>query len=259
MNIDFSSKTIVITGAGGGIGSEAVRLFAELGGKVVAVDIEPTKLNSAVDAANAAGGTASAVVADITQASEVDKFIDAALAEHGKIDVLFNNAGGSFPTPIEQIDRVEYERIRALNFDAVYHACMRALPEMVKNGGGVIVNTTSSAGTGAVSGLAVYGAAKAGVNSLTRSIAVEYGQKGIRANAIAPSAASEGMKTWLRTLPGGVEGFAAKQPMGRLGNPSEIADVAAYLASDYASFINGVTIPIDGGIEAMLATTPMGE
>ena len=87
-----------------------------------------------------------------------------------------------------------------------------------------------------------------------RSIAIEYGKHGIRANAIAPSAASPGMITWLETLPGGVEGFAAAQPMGRLGKPEEIADVAAYLASDYASFINGVVIPVDGGIEAMLAT-----
>ena len=121
----------------------------------------------------------------------------------------------------------------------------------------MIVNTTSSAGTGAVHGLGVYGAAKAGVNSLTRSIAIEYGRSGIRANAIAPSAGSEGMKTWLATLPGGVEGFAAKQPMGRLGEPREIAEVAAFLASPYASFINGVRIPVDGGIEAMLATTPI--
>ena len=121
----------------------------------------------------------------------------------------------------------------------------------------MIINTTSSAGTGAVIGLGVYGAAKAGVNSLTRSIAIEYGRQGIRANAIAPSAASEGMRAWLRTLPGGEEGFEAKQPMGRLGDPREMAEVVAYLASPYASFINGVRIPVDGGIEAMLATTPM--
>ena len=254
MNIDYTGKTIIVTGAGGGIGSASARLFGQLGGQVVAVDIDADSLNATVDAVTAAGGKAIAVVADITQASEVDKFIDAALAEYGKIDVLFNNAGGSFPTPMGDIDRQEFERIRALNFDAVYHACMRALPLMVENGGGTIVSTTSSAGSAAVPGLAVYGGAKAGVNSLMRSIAIEYGKHGIRANAIAPSAASPGMITWLETLPGGVEGFAAAQPMGRLGKPEEIADVAAYLASHYTSFINGVVIPVDGGIEAMLAT-----
>ena len=254
MKLEFRGKSVVVTGAGGGIGSASARLFAELGGRVLAVDIDPDSLGATVEAISEAGGTAIPVLADITQASEVDKFVDTALAEYGNIDVLFNNAGGSFPTPMGDIDRQEYERIRALNFDAVYHACMRALPHMVDNGGGVIVNTTSSAGSYAVNGLGVYGAAKAGVNSLTRSIAIEYGQRGIRANAIAPSAGSPGMVSWLETLPGGVAGFEAAQPMGRLGRPEEIADVAAFLASDRASFVNGVVIPVDGGIEAMLAT-----
>ena len=257
MNIDYTGKTIIVTGAGGGIGRASAELFAKLAGEVVAVEIDAESLVATLASVKNDSGAAVSVLADITRADEVDKFIDAALAEYGKIDVLFNNAGGSFPTPMEEINRDKFERIRALNFDAVYHACMRALPEMVKNGGGTIVTTTSSAGTGAVHGLAVYGSAKAGVNSLMRSIAIEYGRHNIRANAIAPSAASAGMLTWLETLPGGVEGYAAKQPMGRLGKPEEIADVAAYLASDYAGFINGVVIPVDGGIEAMLATTPM--
>ena len=255
MNIDYTGKSIIITGAAGSIGSAAVKLFSRLGSDILAVDIDADGL--AALAADNEGGRVVPLTADITQASEVDRFIDAALDEFGKIDVLFNNAGGSFPTPMNDIDREEFERLRALNFDAVYHASLRALPEMVRQGGGVIVNTTSSAGTGAVAGLAVYGSAKAGVNSLTRSIAIEYGRQGIRANAIAPSAASAGLLAWLETLPGGVEGFAEKQPMGRIGKPEEIADVAAYLASDYASLINGVVIPVDGGIEAMLATTPM--
>ncbi len=257
MKIDYTGKSIVITGAAGGIGRASAELFAKLGGQVLAVDIDPEALESTVERITSQGGHVTSVTADVTQAAEVDKFIDAALQSFGKIDVLFNNAGGSFPTPMAEIDRQEFERIRALNFDAVYHASIRALPEMVKNGGGSILSTTSSAGSGAVMGLAVYGAAKAGVNSLTRSIAVEYGRHGIRANAIAPSAASAGMRSWLESLPGGVDGFAAKQPMGRLGEPEEIADVAAYLASDYASFINGAVIPVDGGIEAMLATTPI--
>jgi 3-oxoacyl-[acyl-carrier protein] reductase len=130
---------------------------------------------------------------------------------------------------------------------------MEVLPVMVDAGGGVILSTTSGAGTGAVNGIAVYGAARAGVNSLMRSIAVEYGRRGVRANAIAPSAASPGMVEWLKTLPGGVEGHAAKQPMGRMGTPEDIASVAIFLASEHAGFINGVVLPVDGGIEAMLA------
>ncbi len=254
MKIDYSGKCIVVTGAAGGIGRASAELFASLGGLVVATDFNADGLEETAQGIRDAGGTVTTQAADVTDPDQVIAIVDLALETHGKIDVLFNNAGGSFPTPMGDIDRAEYERIRSLNFDAVYHACMRALPAMEKNGGGVILSTTSAAGTGAVNGLAAYGAAKAGVNSLTRSIALEYGRKGIRANAIAPSTGSPGMIQWLETLPGGVEGFASKQPMGRLGRAEEIADVAAYLASDYASFINGVVIPVDGGIEAMLAT-----
>ena len=254
MNIEFSGKCIVITGAAGGIGRASAELFGELGAQVVATDFNEAGLKETVSAINEVGGTASGKVADITDPAQVDAIIDFAYEEFGKIDILFNNAGGSFPTPMGDIDRAEYERLRALNFDAVYHACIKALPKMVEAGGGTIVSTTSSAGTLAVTGLGVYGAAKAGVNSLTRSIALEYGRHGIRANAIGPSSASDGMIQFLETLPGGIAGFSDKLPMGRLGKPEEIAHVAAFLASDYSSFINGVVIPVDGGIEATLAS-----
>lgn len=254
MKIDYSGKTIVVTGAGGSIGSASAKLFAKLGGQVIAADIDADSLDATIQTITRSGGSTLPVVADLTDPKDVDKIIEFACVQNGKLDVLFNNAGGAFPTPMGDIDRQEFESIRALNFDAVYHASIKALPVMVANGGGAIVSTTSAAGTGAVNGLAVYGAAKAGVNSLMRSIALEYGKQGIRANAIAPSAKSPGLIAWAETLPGGVKGYCDAQPMGRLGEPEEIAHVAAYLASDYASFINGVVIPVDGGIEAMLAT-----
>ncbi len=254
MKIDYSEKSIVITGAASGIGRASAELFARLGGLVIASDFDTNGLEETAKIIQENGGTAQTIVADVTDPDQVIGIVDFAMQKNGKIDVLFNNAGGSFPTPMGDIDRVEYERIRSLNFDAVYHACRQALPNMITNGGGAIVSTTSAAGTGAVNGLAAYGAAKAGVNSLMRSIALEYGKRGIRANAIAPSTGSPGMIRWLETLPGGVKAFSEAQPMGRLGRPEEIADVAAYLASPFASFINGVTIPVDGGIEAMLAT-----
>ena len=253
MQVDYSGKTVVVTGAASGIGRASALLFASLGGSVVAADIDEKGLKEATDAIAGGGGTALPVVADLTDPDQAAGVVRSACDRFGGIDVLFNNAGGSFPTPMEEIDRKEHERIRALNFDAVYHASMEALPVMVEMGGGVILSTTSGAGTGAVRGLATYGAAKAGVNSLMRSIALEWGQRGIRANAIAPSAASAGMIAWLETRPGGVEGFAQKQPMGRLGTPEDIAHVAAFLGSEYAAFVNGVVLPVDGGVEAMLA------
>ena len=253
MNIDYSGKTIVVTGAGGSIGRSSALLFASLGGAVVASDINEESLQATVDEITAAGGKAVARVADVTDPDQAAGLVRTACDRFGGIDVLYNNAGGSFPTPMEEIDRKEHARIRALNFDAVYHASMEALPVMVEAGGGVVLSTTSGAGSGAVRGLATYGAAKAGVNSLMRSIAIEYGPRGIRANAIAPSAATGGLIQWLKTTPGGVEGFEAKQPMGRMGTPEDIANVAIFLASDYAGFVNGVVLPVDGGIEAMLA------
>ena len=255
MKIDYTGKTIAVTGAAGSIGRASAKLFASCGGSVVASDIHEKRLAETVDEIEQAGGTVAPFLADVTDPDQAAGVVRFACEQFGGLDVLYNNAGGSFPTPMEEIDRAEHARIRALNFDAVYHASMEALPVMVERGGGVILSTTSGAGSGAVHGLATYGAAKAGVNSLTRSIALEYGRRGIRANAIAPSAATIGMLRWLETLPGGVEGYAQRQPMGRLGTPEDIAHVAVFLGSSWASFVNGVVIPVDGGIEAILAST----
>lgn len=252
MKIDYTGKAIAVTGAGGSIGRASAMLFASLGGSVLATDINADGLQETTDTIEKSGGRVASLVCDVTDPDQAASVVTTTCERFGGIDVLYNNAGGSFPTPMAEIDRAEHTRLRALNFDAVYHATMEALPVMVERGGGVVLTTTSGAGVGAVKGLATYGAAKAGVNSFMRSVAIEYGTRGIRANAIAPSAATIGMVAWLETLPGGVEGFAAKQPMGRIGSPEDIANVAVFLASDYASFVNGVVLPVDGGIEAML-------
>ena len=255
MKIDYQGKTAVVTGAGGFIGTASAKLFAELGANVVAADVDEASLQTTVDAITAAGGTVTPAVADLTDAEQVESIIDTAIETYGKVDVLFNNAGGMFPTPMSEVDKPAYDHVMRLNVDAVYHASRKAVGHMVDNGGGVIINTTSGAGSGAVNGLAAYGAAKAGVNALTRSLAIEYGRQGVRANAIAPSAAAPMMLEYLDTLPGGRDSFVEAQPMDRIGTAEEMAYVAAFLGSDYASFVNGVVIPVDGGIEALLPTS----
>lgn len=254
MKIDYTGKTIAVTGAGGSIGRASAILFASLGGSVLVTDIDEARLRETTETIEKHGGDVASLVCDVTDPDQAAAVVRTTVERFGGIDVLYNNAGGSFPTPMEEIDRKEHARLRALNFDAVYHATMEALPIMVAAGGGVVLSTTSGAGTGAVKGLATYGAAKAALNSFMRSVAIEYGARGIRANAIAPSAATIGMTAWLETLPGGVQGFAERQPMGRIGTPEDIANVAVFLASDYAGFVNGVVLPVDGGIEAMLPT-----
>lgn len=252
--IDFSGKSIVVTGAGGGIGRASAELFASLGASVVVNDINGDEAEKTVQNIAAEGGKATLFAADITDVTKVDQMVAMACETYGKLDVMFNNAGGSFPTPMLDIDLDEFRRLMALNFDAVYYGSMAALRVMLPQGGGCILTTTSGAGFGAVPGLAVYGCAKAAVNSLMRSIAIEYGKQGVRAVAISPGAMdTPGLRSWIETLPGGAKAYNDAQPSGRLGLPEEIADAAVYLASDYASFINGSALPVDGAVQAMLA------
>lgn len=252
---DYSGKSVVITGAGSGIGAASARAFAAVGAGVIVNDIRPESAAAVVSEIRDTGGDATVCAGDIADPAQVDALVAMAVSSYGRLDVMFNNAGGAFPTPMLDIDHAEYRRLMALNFDAVYYGTMAALRVMLPAGGGCILATTSGAGLGAVPGLAVYGSAKAAVISLMRSVAVEYGQQGIRANAISPGAMdTPGLRAWLETRPGGVKAYNDAQPSGRLGRPEEIADAAVFLASERASFINGAVVPVDGAVHALLAT-----
>jgi 3-oxoacyl-[acyl-carrier protein] reductase len=149
----------------------------------------------------------------------------------------------------------QYQQIIALNLHSVFYGIRAALPIMLQQQRGTILSTTSGAGLNAVSGLAAYGAAKAGVISLMKSIAVEYGRSGIRANAISPGPMdTPGLRAWLDTFPDGAARYGRQVPSGRLGTAQDIANVAVFLASDAAAFLNGAVIPVDGAIHARLAT-----
>lgn len=253
--MDFSGKSVVVTGAGGGIGRASACLFAAHGAAVTVNDINAEAAAETVDLILAQGGQGCASVLDVGDEDEVRELVARHCERHGGLDVMFNNAGGSFPTPLLEIDSAEYRRLMALNFDAVYFGSRAALEVMLRQGAGCILATSSGAGLGAVEGLAVYGCAKAAVNALMRSIATEYGRQGIRANAISPGAMdTPGLRSWLETRPGGVKAYNDAQPSGRLGRSEEIAEAALWLASDHASFINGAVLPVDGAVHALLAT-----
>lgn len=248
-------KVSVITGAGSGIGRATALLFAEHGSKVVVNDISQQSAQQTVDAILSSGGHAKLGVADVTDFTAIRDLIDETVATLGSIDILFNNAGGAAPATTHEMPQETYRKIVALNLDAVFYGIRAALPHMIKQRSGVILSTSSGAGINAVNGLAAYGAAKAGVISLSKNIATEYGHYGIRSNVISPGPMdTPALRGLLAALPGGAERYASSIPVKRLGTAEDIANTALFLASDEASFISGSLVAVDGAIHAKLSS-----
>lgn len=255
----LGGRIAIITGAGSGIGRASAEHFARAGAKVVVADIAADAAEETARTISAAGGIALAQTVDSTRAEQIQQLVDTTLAQFGRLDIMFNNAGGAFPQPTHEMSLDTYHRIIALNLDSVFFGIHAALPIMLRQKSGVILSTTSGAGLNAVTGLAAYGAAKAGVINLMKNIATEYGALGIRANAIAPGPMdTAGLNAWLSTFEDGPARYAAQVPSGRLGTADDIARAAVFLASDAAEFINGVVLPVDGAIHARLATPQIG-
>lgn len=250
----LADKIAIITGAGSGIGAAGARLFAAQGATVVVNDIDAEAAKRVAGEISAAGGRAVDHPADVTKSEAVDALVERARRDFGRLDVLWANAGGAVPEPTESMSLAAYRRLVALNQDAVFYCTQAALRVMLPQRKGCILITTSGAGLRAVRHLAVYGMAKAAVISLARSIAADYGRQGIRANAISPGPmATPQFLRWLSTVRNGLARFEAQVPVGRLGTPEDIAHAAVFLASDEASFVNGVTLPVDGGVHAVFA------
>lgn len=250
----LDGKIAIITGAGSGIGRASALRFARDGATVVAYDIGEGTARQTAEIVEAAGGRALAVAGDVTSPTAMADLVATAIDRFGRLDILYNNAGGQTPKPTCEVSPEEFADIVELNLHSMFYGVAAALPVMLEQQSGVILSTTSGAGIGAVPGLAAYGAAKAGMISLTRSLAVEYGPRGIRANVISPgSIEAPGLLNWLDTLPGGADAYAAQIPSGRLGVPEDIAAVAAFLASDHAAYVNGALVPVDGAVHARLA------
>ena len=251
----LDGKVALITGAGDGIGRACAERMAAAGAAVVVNDVDAAAAAEVADAILHAGGRASACAADVTAPGSNDSLVTHAVETFGQLAIFHANAGGAQPLPTEEINPALYRQIMDLNLDAVWSGIQAALRVMLPAGGGSIVVTSSGAGVGAGYGLAAYGAAKAAVLQLVRSIAVEYGSRGIRANAVLPGPiATTPLRAWADTLPGGAAAFGAQVPQGRLGRPEEIAAAVVFLASDAASFVNGAALPVDGGVTAKLAS-----
>jgi NAD(P)-dependent dehydrogenase (short-subunit alcohol dehydrogenase family) len=253
----LQAKVAVITGAGGGIGREAARLFAAEGAKVVVADVVDTAARLTVEEITSTGGTAVAVRADVSDEAQVAAMVSTATAEYGGIDVLFNNAG-IFPGDdggVLDTSPETWARVMDVNLKGVWLCCRAAVPAMTTSGGGAIVNVASFVALmGAATAQVAYTASKGGVLAFTRELAVEYARRGIRANALCPGPIDTPLLAELIADPDRRQRRLVHIPMGRFGRPEEIARAALFLASDESSFMTGAALVVDGGITAAYVT-----
>jgi NAD(P)-dependent dehydrogenase (short-subunit alcohol dehydrogenase family) len=260
----LEGKSVVITGAGSGVGREAAELFARHGARLVCADIRTDLLEETVAAVKGAGGQARAARCDVSRKAEVVAAVAAAVEAYGRLDVIFNNVG--IPSPktatgmmaqlVENTEE-EIDRLIAVNVKGVIFGCQAAIAQFrVQGGGGVIVNTASAAGLMGWGGV-LYGSTKGAVVNLTRALAMEVARDGIRVNNINPA----GMPTRFVTgdrgpLPeAAIERMGQTHPLGKVIEPLDAAKAALFLASDLSSNITGVNLPVDGG---MTAGKPLG-
>lgn len=255
MTQSLAGRSIVVTGAGSGIGRASAMVIARAGAKVTVSDINPDGGCETVESIRAAGGTAQFVSADLGIESEVRNLIDSAVGEFGRLDGAFNNAGISqLAKPLEELTTEEWERALRVDLTSVFWCIKYEVLAMLPAGRGSIVNTASSLGQVAIRNAAEYIAAKHGVIGLTRAAAAEYASRGIRVNAVLPGIVRTPMVMALTEDPG-FSTFLAKlterHPIGRFGEPSEIGEATSWLLSDAASFVNGAAMPVDGGYLAI--------
>ena len=249
----LKGKVAIITGAGSGLGKAAAQLFAKEGAKVVVAANREKEGEQTVRSIKAASGEAIFVKVDVTTAADVEKAVKTAVNKYGKLDIMFNNAGTPGPGKlIADITEEEWNRVISVNLTGVFLGTKYAIPEMLKGGGGVIINVSSVAAVSPRRYAGAYAAAKAGVIQLTRTTALEYARKNIRVNCILPgpidtpffSKVAGGDPEKIATFK---EKVLKEVPMGRFAQPEEIAQVAPFLASDEASYITGAAFAADGG------------
>ncbi|MFK7919827.1 MAG: SDR family NAD(P)-dependent oxidoreductase [Ilumatobacter sp.] len=246
MYTSLADKVVLVTGAAGGIGRAVAQRFAASGSKVVVNDIAQQPADEVVDAITAAGGVAMAAVADVSSGDEVNTMIEAIMAEHGRIDVVVNNAGLVSPMlHFFEADEAWWRRIIDVNLTGHFLVTHPAARIMAKQGGGCIINMSSGGATRAHRAFTAYDATKGGIEALTRALALDLGPYNIRVNALMPgSIDTSGLDLEDRKLRG------ENVPLGRIGEPIDMTGAALFLASDDASYITGDVIKIDGGMLA---------
>jgi NAD(P)-dependent dehydrogenase (short-subunit alcohol dehydrogenase family) len=247
-NGKLNGKVVLVTGGTSGIGKTTAIEFARAGAKVVLTGRREKEGAQVVDEIRKLGGDAAFVRADVAKDADVKAMVDFTVDKFGRLDVAFNNAGIEWKGPLDQVTEAEYRRVFDINVWGVFNSMRHEIPVMLKNGGGVIVNTSSVAGHIGLPGASIYMASKHAVEGLTKSIALEFAKQNIRVNAIAPGVIATDMLDRFAGKDGEMrESLNSISPVGRTGASEEIAAAVLYLCSDDAKFTTGTSLVVDGG------------
>ncbi len=248
----LEGKVCLITGAGSGMGRVAARLFAREGARLVLADISRDAVAQAAREIREKGGEAVAVAADVSSEADCERMVKSAVEAYGSLHVLYNNAG-IFPEKdhsVTDTDPDVWDLVYRVNLRGVYLGCKYGIPAIIRSGGGSVINIASFVAlVGCTVPQDAYTASKGGVVALTKSLAVQFGPKGVRSNAVCPGPVETPLlMEWLFKEPAEKQKRLSRIPMGRFGKPEDVAYLALYLASDESSWTNGAVITVDGGI-----------
>jgi meso-butanediol dehydrogenase/(S,S)-butanediol dehydrogenase/diacetyl reductase len=251
----FVDKVVIVTGAGSGIGAATARRFGAEGACVTLVGRTRSKLDHI--AALLPEDKTLVVAADVSDWAAMQDVVKQTVERFGRVDVLVNNAGVAPMGSLTKTPMEDWHRVMNIDVNGVFYGCRAAMPYLLESKGSII-NLSSVSGLGGDWGMSFYNAAKGAVSNFTRSLALEYGGQGVRVNAVCPALTWSDLTADMKENKELIAKFEERIPMGRGAEPQEVADVIAFLASDDARFVNGVNLPVDGGLHASNGQPPVG-